>query len=97
MKLNRTVSTAHLVFGIIFTGVAALWLIGQATDAKLHDTAPGFPAVLIGAGIVGLIASVVNARSRRQAELPSYDAQPAGEVLTETLTETPTDLTEEQS
>lgn len=71
----RPVSVPHLVFGIVFTGMATLWLIGQATDSKLHDTAPGFPAVLIGAGIVGLVASVLNARRRGRALTASPTAE----------------------
>lgn len=71
--MKRTVSTPHLILGIIFAGIAALWMIGQATDAKLHDTAPGFPLVLIGAGVVGLIASLANARTRSRALDPVGD------------------------
>jgi len=65
--MKRTVSTAHLIIGIIFAGIAALWMIRQATDASIHDTAPGFPLVLIGAGVVGLIASLANSRNRKRA------------------------------
>jgi len=65
--VKRTVSTAHLVFGIIFSGITLLWLIAQATDANIHDTAPGFPLVLIGAGVIGLVATLANSRNRRQA------------------------------
>ena len=65
--MKRTVSTAHLILGIIFAGIAALWMIGQATDASIHDTAPGFPLVLIGAGVVGLVASLANSRTRKRA------------------------------
>ena len=62
--MKRTVSTPHLVLGIIFAGLAVLWMIAQATDANIHDTAPGFPLVLIGAGAIGLVASLANARTR---------------------------------
>jgi len=64
--VKRTVSTPHLVLGIIFAGIAALWFIGQGTDAKISDTAPGFPLVLIGAGAIGLVASLANARARNR-------------------------------
>jgi len=91
--MKRTVSTAHLIFGIIFAGIAALWMIRQATDASIHDTAPGFPLVLIGAGLVGLVASLVNSRTRKQSliaqdevdetnepDQPAEPAEPADET-----------------
>ena len=73
--MKRTVSTAHLILGIIFAGIAGLWMIRQATDASIHDTAPGFPLVLIGAGLVGLVASLVNSRNRKQAILAQSEVE----------------------
>ncbi|MBO9523623.1 MAG: hypothetical protein J7518_18990 [Nocardioidaceae bacterium] len=63
----RTVSVPHLVFGLIFLGIATVRWIAVATDADLPKTAIGFPLVLIGAGIVGLVAAVVNNRRRSKA------------------------------
>ena len=34
--MKRTVSIPHLVFGIIFSGIALLWVIGHATDAEIN-------------------------------------------------------------
>ncbi|MGO4257877.1 hypothetical protein [Marmoricola sp. RAF53] len=65
----RTVSIPHLIFGVVFTGIAAVWAIGEATGADLPRSAIGFPAVLIVAGVVGLVATVVNARRRSQPVL----------------------------
>jgi hypothetical protein len=62
---KRTISVSHLVFGLIFLGTAALWSIGAATGADAPDLAVVAPAVLIGAGLAGLIAMVVNARNAR--------------------------------
>jgi hypothetical protein len=62
---TRTISVSHLVFGLIFLGAAVLWSIGAATDADAPDLAVVAPAVLIGAGVAGLIAMVVNARNTR--------------------------------
>jgi F0F1-type ATP synthase assembly protein I len=72
--MKRTVSTPHLILGTIFAGIALLWFIGEATNAKLHDTAPGFPLVLIGAGVLGLIASLTNSRTRKRAVAASEEA-----------------------
>jgi heme A synthase len=62
---TRPVSIAHLVFGLIFLGAAALWVVGAATDADAPDLALMAPAVLIGAGIIGLVAIMINARNSR--------------------------------
>jgi hypothetical protein len=62
---TRPVSITHLVFGLIFLGAAGLWAIGAATDADTPDLAVLAPAVLVTAGIVGLIAMVINARNAR--------------------------------
>jgi hypothetical protein len=65
-RLNtRPVSIAHLVFGLIFLGVAALWVVGAATDADAPDLARMAPAILIGAGVIGLAGIVINARNSR--------------------------------
>jgi hypothetical protein len=67
MMNTRPISVSHLVFGLIFLGASALWAIGAATDADAPDMAVLAPTVLIGAGVAGLIAIVVNARNARAA------------------------------
>lgn len=64
---TRRLSIPHLVFGLIFLGISAVWAIGKATDADLGHTAVGVPAVLIVAGVVGLVAAVAGSRPRRTA------------------------------
>jgi hypothetical protein len=63
----RPVSISPLVFGLIFLGATVLWVIGAATDADAPDLAVVAPAVLIGAGVIGLAATVFNARNARAA------------------------------
>jgi len=75
---TRPVSIAHLVFGLIFLGAAAVWAVGAATDADAPDLALLGPAVLIGAGAIGLVGIVINARNARNAHRtdtaePAYD------------------------
>jgi hypothetical protein len=90
---NRPLGVAHLVFGLIFTGIAAIWLIGEASNTDNRNLAAGFPVVLIGAGIIGLAASVLNQRRARARLLTPIALPPelAGELpaeLTSDLTET---------
>lgn len=64
----RPLGVVHLIFGLVFSGIAAIWLIGEANDTDLPDMAVAFPAVLIGAGVIGLAATLVNQR-RAKAQL----------------------------
>jgi hypothetical protein len=87
-SLRRPVSVPHLVFGLIFTGLALVWAIGEATNADLPRTAIGFPAVLIGAGLVGLIGTLVNARNRSRnlaaaSEVDTLEADEFDDVETD--------------
>lgn len=83
---TRPISTGHLVFGLVFTGIAVIWLVGELTDVE----APGFawwgPAVLIGAGVVGLVASFAGTRRRTRPAAPAEPvatAEPAEYADTE--------------
>lgn len=71
---NRPLSVPHLVFGLIFLGASALWAIGAGTDAEAPDLAVMAPAVLIVAGVIGLVGVVVNARRRDDVPPAAYDA-----------------------
>lgn len=85
----RPLGIAHLVFGLIFGGIAAVWLIGEANDADYPDLAAGLPAVLIAAGIIGLVAAVISARrTRRVATTP---VQTPGHTPEHTTENTPED------
>jgi hypothetical protein len=63
---DHSVKVAHLVFALLFLGVATVWAL-VASDTIDADTVPLIgPAVLIAAGVVGLAASLANARFRRR-------------------------------
>lgn len=76
---DRSVKVAHLVFGLFFLGVAAIWALVSADVITVDRLAVLAPIVLITAGVVGLAASLANARNRRRrlaharATAPSYD------------------------
>ena len=90
----RPVSIAHLVFGLIFLGAAVLWAVGAATGADAPDLALMVPIILIGAGVIGLVAMVVNARRRDSQPL---DAHHAPEITTATSPDTTDTHQENQS
>ncbi len=63
----RGVRIVHLVFGILFLGIAAIWAL-YTVDAIQVDISLDFalPLILILAGVAGLVAMLVNgARARR--------------------------------
>jgi hypothetical protein len=66
---KRPLSITHLVLGLVFLGISVLWAVGAGTDAKVPDLAAIAPAVLIAAGVIGLIGVVVNARRRDDVPL----------------------------
>jgi hypothetical protein len=76
-----------LVFGLIFLGLAAIWPLVH------HDVIgwPGLgilaPILLIGAGLIGLVASITSSRRRRNA--PALEA-PSGPI-----DESPIDVTQD--
>lgn len=83
---NRPVSVSHLVVGLVFCGIALLWAIGAATGVDSPRPEIAAPAVLIGAGVIGLVATVANARRRRDEEAASRQAATES-YLSETSTE----------
>lgn len=64
---QRGVRIVHLVFGVLFLGIVAIWALG-VTDTLQFDVnlAVVAPIVLILAGVAGLAAMIANAaRGRR--------------------------------
>lgn len=72
-RTPRPLGITHLVFGLIFGGIAAIWLIGEANDTDYPDLAAGVPVVLIAAGVIGLVAAVISTRRTLRA-LSTADA-----------------------
>lgn len=53
-----------LVFGVIFAGVALVWALVETDVVKLDNLTVLGPAVLVVAGLVGLVASLRGSRPR---------------------------------
>jgi hypothetical protein len=69
---DRSVKVPHLVFGLLFLGVAGIWALGASDAISGEHLAVLGPAVLIIAGVVGLAASLANGRNRRRTSWPGY-------------------------
>ena len=75
--IDRSVKIPHLVFGLLFVGIAVVWALVVSdviTEDRLTVIAP---AVLITAGVIGLAASLASTRNRRNnhSATPLYDEQ----------------------
>ena len=81
---DRSVKITHLVFGLLFLGVAVVWALVVGDVINEGDLAVIAPAVLIVAGVVGLAASLASARNRRNRDNQMFDHP------TESPTESPT-------
>jgi hypothetical protein len=71
--MNRTIRVAHLVFGLLFLGIATVWLLRTTDVIGPHDLAISGPVVLIAAGVVGLVVSLASSRRGRRPEQTGYD------------------------
>jgi hypothetical protein len=67
---RRTVKVAHLVVGLLFLGISGLWLLHRQHVGGTPDLALSGPALLIAAGVVGLVVAMLNNRNRS-----TYDDQ----------------------
>jgi hypothetical protein len=99
---NRPVSIGYLVIGLIFIGLSGAWLLDETGVIEPQGFQWVIPTVLLGAGLIGLFASLGKGMARRRpvtqpSPLPQYgepgEAVPTETIPTETIpTETiPTD------
>jgi hypothetical protein len=70
---DRSVKITHLVFGLLFLGVAVVWALVVGDVINEDDLAVIAPAVLIVAGVIGLATSLASARNRRNRNDQPYD------------------------
>ena len=71
--VDHSVKVTHLVFGLLFLGIAGVWALvagGVITAGRITYLGPG---VLIAAGVIGLAASLASTRNRRTREPAPYD------------------------
>ena len=64
---RHDLDVTSLVFGLIFVGVAGAWALVQTELISLPDLSVAGPAVLIVAGVIGLVATLAKGRRGRGA------------------------------
>lgn len=78
---RRRLKVGHLVSGIVLLGLALLWLLDAAGLMIGISWTYLVPLLLIGAGVLGLVASIVggvrNRRAEAEARRAAEDASPA--------------------
>ncbi|ROR90062.1 hypothetical protein [Nocardioides aurantiacus] len=67
---RRSVKVAHLVMALLFLGVVAVWALVVSDAVDADQVAFLVPGVLVVAGVLGLLASVLSARNRARRPQP---------------------------
>jgi hypothetical protein len=73
---DRSVKVPHLVFGLLFLGASAIWAIGESGRISGERLTLLAPVVLIGAGLIGLVASLAAGRNRHRRERSPHEVTP---------------------
>jgi hypothetical protein len=92
--VDRRVKVPHLVFGLLFLGVAAIWVLGETDAISGERLAILGPGVLILAGVVGLATSLASGRNRRRAAA-AYEPVESPVENTDTYPDTDHDVTDQ--
>ncbi len=82
---DHRVKIPHLIFGLLFLGIAGVWAL-VVTEVITENRLPILvPALLIGAGVIGLAASLASSRNRRRHQqhhtFPPQDHEPDEQQL----------------
>ncbi len=95
---DRSVKVPHLVFGLLFLGIAGIWALVAGDVITADRLTILAPALLITAGVIGLAASLASGRNSRRRGLtpgpdysgydsttPDHDAATDGDENTEEI------------
>jgi hypothetical protein len=67
-SLTHPLNVAYLVVGLVFLGIAGSWALQAAGVVDAGDVGWMLPAVLVAAGLIGLVAMAARGISRRRGE-----------------------------
>jgi hypothetical protein len=73
---DRPLNVSYLVVGLIFLGISGSWALHAAGLVGTGDVQWLIPLVLVGAGVIGLVAFTAKGLSRGRGE-PFDDDEPA--------------------
>lgn len=79
MIKTHPLNVSYLVVGLVFLGVSGCWALQASGAVNSGDTHWMIPAVLLLAGVVGLVAVAAKGLSRGRSadDVPAYDAYDA--------------------
>lgn len=63
---DTSVKVTHLVFALLFLGTAGIWALARTGVVTADRLTVVAPALLIAAGVIGLVASLASGRNRRR-------------------------------
>jgi len=74
--LTHPLDVSYLVVGLVLLGIAGTWALRAADVVDSDQIGWLLPLVLVGAGVVGLVAFTAKGVSRRRQERTAYDDGP---------------------
>ena len=76
---THPLNVSYLVVGLVFLGISGSWALHASGAVDGSDTRWMVPAVLLLAGVVGLVAVAAKGlrRGRSADDVPAYDPYPA--------------------
>ena len=94
---DTRVKIGHLVSGLVFVGLAGSWALREG--GVIGDVGVGWllPAILVGAGVIGLLAMVAGTLRRNRPQPVAAPVEPEGvtEPQPEAAPEVTTETTED--
>jgi hypothetical protein len=91
---RRTLRVGYLVMGLIFLGIAGIWALNASGTVGWDDSKYAFPAVLVGAGVLGLVGTVaINATRRTRDPRAAAPDDAPRDLADDTTHDTPGDTT----
>ncbi|HEU4546776.1 MAG TPA: hypothetical protein VFR88_10840 [Microlunatus sp.] len=70
---THPLNVSYLVVGLVFLGIAGSWALRQAGVIDLSEVRWLFPATLVAAGLVGVVALAAKGLSRKDADYNDND------------------------
>jgi hypothetical protein len=67
-SVTHPLNVAYLVVGLVFLGIAGSWALQAADVVDAGDVGWMLPAVLVAAGLIGLVAMAARGVSRRRGQ-----------------------------